>query len=45
MECMKKCIDLDMWSFWVESNLCRFICIVCLYMHCRWRSSFQKGMF
>jgi len=26
----------------MEANLCRFF-IVCLYMYCRWRSSYQEG--
>jgi hypothetical protein len=28
--------------FWVETNLGSFF-IVCLYMYCRWRSSYQAG--
>jgi hypothetical protein len=31
-----------MWSFGVEENLYRFFFIVCLYMHCRWRSTYQE---
>ena len=31
-----------MHTFWVEVNLCRFFFIVCWYMHCHWRSSYQK---
>jgi hypothetical protein len=33
---------VDMWSFWMEANLCRFF-IICLYMHCLWRSRYQEG--
>jgi ABC-type proline/glycine betaine transport system permease subunit len=29
--------------FLVEANLCMFL-IVCLYMCCHWRSSYQEGM-
>ena len=31
----------SMWSFWVETNICSFL-IICLYMYCRLRSSYQK---
>jgi hypothetical protein len=30
----------SLWYFWVTVNLCSFI-IVCLYMYCRWRSSYR----
>ena len=33
----------NMWSFWVEANLCKVFFFVCLYMHCLWRSSYQEG--
>jgi hypothetical protein len=33
----------SMWSFWVETNLYRWFLIICLYMHCGWRSSYQEG--
>jgi hypothetical protein len=29
-------------SFWVEASLCRFL-IVCLYLYCRWRSTYAEG--
>jgi hypothetical protein len=32
----------SMWSFWVESNLCKF-CIVYWYLCYRWRSNYQQG--
>ena len=32
----------SMWSFWVDVNLAMFI-IVCLYMYCRWKSSYEEG--
>ena len=32
----------SMWTFWVKTNFCRFF-IVCLYMYCCWRSSYQKA--
>jgi len=28
-------------NFWGEGNLCRYF-IVCWYMYCRWRSSYQE---
>ena len=34
---------VDMWSFWIEANLCRLYSI-CLYMYCLWRSSYQEGV-
>ena len=30
------------WSFCVETNLCRFVFIVCLYLYNRWRSNYQS---
>jgi hypothetical protein len=32
----------SMWSFWVESNLCKF-CIVYWYLCYRWGSNYQQG--
>jgi hypothetical protein len=37
------CIIVIVCNLWVEVNLCRFF-IVCLFMYCCWRSSYQKGM-
>jgi hypothetical protein len=33
----------SMWSFYVKTNLCGFFFIVCLYMYCRRRSSYEEG--
>jgi len=31
------------WSFWVESNMSSFV-LVCLFLYCRWRSNYQRGV-
>jgi hypothetical protein len=34
----------NMWSFWVEANLCKFLFIhVCQYLYSHWKSSYKEG--
>ena len=34
----------SMWSCWEEVDVCRVCFIAWLYIHCRWRSSFQEEL-